>query len=336
MVSPFGNYVLLASLALGSADETQQQLCNALSVKNIDEAFLLKLKNQDDTLNSRSELWLLNTIWLQKECQLNATYVDRLKQALRGDIREIDFNSPETITKINSWVDVETNGLLTKLFDTLSADARLILSNIIVFKGDWKNAFDSSLTKQGEFNNLDGSKSAVEMMTQKNDYRYYEGTNYQWLEMPYRNDTFSMIVLLPNSDQTFADFEKDWKPVLLENGDKNAEMKTINVSFPKFSVSMDYDLVPALQSMGIDFIFTSLANFKPMIESNDVMVSQVRQSLVLKVDEKGTQAAAVTAAEVLPKSVPQETFFNVDRPFFFLIRENQTGTILFMGRIINM
>lgn len=262
---------------------------------------------------------------------------DDFKSILRGSYSAEIFAGGLNI--INDWVKKKTEGKIEKILEQLSPNSVCVLLNAIYFKGIWKSQFQKTITHDSFFNISPDKKVKVPFMYQKSDFRILRKKDFQALSMPYKGENMSMVVFLPKDKHGLAALEsqftiqnlKEW----FEKLDKQLTQK-VKLYLPKFKLETKYDLLSPLQRMGIKDAFDQAADFSGMgWKKGDLWISQIKHRAFVEVNEEGTEAAAATAVEMETKSVDHSPVFRADRPFAFIIRDNQNNSILFMGRMVN-
>ncbi|MDD4385510.1 MAG: serpin family protein, partial [Bacteroidales bacterium] len=211
----------------------------------------------------------------------------------------------------------------------------LVLTNAIYFKGQWDNKFLEESTRDGEFTTLDGEGVRARMMSIRDKFNVYEGDDLKMIELPYAGKQYSMLVVLPNEDISIKNFEQN---VSLENIDNYIDLlskREVYLTLPKFKFESEYELKPILSNLGMPIAFSNAADFTRMSKKPELKIDEVYHKAFVEVSEEGTEAAAATAVVIVRKSVGVTLEFNVNRPFMFLIRDNVSGTIVFMGRVTN-
>ncbi|MBY9018952.1 MAG: serpin family protein, partial [Candidatus Lokiarchaeota archaeon] len=266
-----------------------------------------------------------------------------------GAIWKLDFNDiSKTCSKINAWVAEHTQGKIKDVIHSLKEDIGLVLVNAIYFKGTWENLFKEKDTEDENFTLLSGEKILVPMMHQKKKFRYLEEDGCQILEMPYKGirvfgslEHSSMIIILPEKKDGIEDIEKSLTNEKIENYLEKLNHimeREINVFFPKFKIETYYELKKILYNLGMTSAFSDGANFSGIAVDSPRYISQIIHKAFVEVNERGTEAAAVTALRLLgcgmvPTVKPTE--FRADHPFIFLLINSNTRTILFIGRLMN-
>jgi len=338
--SPYSISTALAMTYEGANGNTAQEMQSVLKFPEDDIVRQSSFARIQNILNKKDKEYKLNTanaLWLQKDYSFLPDYLDTTQKYYYAEQNELDFmnENKKSVDTINSWVEDKTNDKIKNLILELSTDTRLVLTNAIYFKGDWLKKFDKDDTQKRDFNTGSGVVQA-DMMYQKDDFNYAETDELQVLEMDYKGEELSMVVLLPKESYGLNDIEinneniKDWKSKLRE--------QEVNVYFPKFEFDTKYGLVDTLKQMGIKDAFSSgNADFSGMNGDRDLFIGDVIHQAYVKVDEKGTEAAAATAIVMKATAVGPEhqIIFKADHEFIFLIKEKSTDQILFMGKVVN-
>ena len=306
------------------------------------------LNGLDIDLNSRGEgargkdggafrLNIVNAVWGQKDLEFLPDFLDVLAENYGAGLRVLDFAAePEPSRKtINDWVSKQTKGRIKDLVPrgTIDPLTLLVLTNAIYFNAAWQFRFTERPTSDGSFDLLDGTKITVPMMQQEEEYGYARGSTYQAIELPYDGEELSMVILLPDSDQ-FEDFESSMDYETVGNIISDIDKYKISLEMPKFTFESEFDLKNVLKTMGMPIaFFPGGADFSGMTGRKGLYIAEVMQKGFIAVDRTGTEAAAATF--VMGKFVGGTHSVTVNRPFIFLIRDIETGTILFMGRVLN-
>jgi serine protease inhibitor len=244
------------------------------------------------------------------------------------------------LDKINGWVKQKTEGKIEKILEELDSNSVCVLLDAIYFKGIWESQFQKDQTHDALFSVSASNKVTVPLMYQKSDFKMLTGNDFKAISIPYKGKSLSMVILLPQAEDGLAALEKqlttknlkEWVEKLDKQG-----VKEIELSMPKFRLETKYDLVSPFMNMGMKDAFdVAAADFSGMgWPKGDLYVSQIKHKAFVEVNEEGTEAAAATAVEMATKSIPYYPVFRADHPFLFLIRDEQSGAILFMGRMVN-
>jgi serpin B len=297
-------------------------------------------------LNNRGEkggyeLRVANALWGQRGYEFLEEFLELIKNNYNGRLNEVDFIGAAEAARqtINKWVEKKTNNKIKNLIQqgVLDSMTRLVLTNAIYFKGNWARQFEKDKTKDAPFTLADGEKVDAAMMNQTADFGYMETGSFQVLELPYVDNELSMIILLPKKIDGLDELEKTLTVENLSKWLKKLYKREVIVSVPKFKMTSQFSLASVLKSMGMTDAFSSNANFSGINGKRDLFVSAVIHKAYVDVNEEGTEAAAATAVTIKLTSIgPSRTpVFKADHPFMFLIRDNHSGSILFIGRVMN-
>jgi serpin B len=343
-VSPTSLAGAFGPVAAGAQGETRASIGHVLELPNDDAALhqdlggLLRLLESD---REGARISIANALWLMKGFPVKPAFVAVAKNSYDAEVESFDFrNGAAAAERINDWVDRKTKGRIPKLIepDSLDEMTALVVTNAVHFLGDWMIPFNASNTQPQPFHLPDGTTRNVPMMFGKRFHRYAETGEVQLLELPYKGDRLSMVAILPKERPALGAMEEaldarrlgDWLRQL-----DAAPPTQVRVHLPKVEFRTSYQLVEPLKAMGMGIAFQPhQANFRG-IGDTDLFISQVVHKTFLRIDEKGTEAAAATGIEVEvtnAPAVPPPTF-RADHPFLVLIRDNSTGAALFLGRI---
>ncbi len=348
--SPYSISMALAMTYAGARGETAQQMADTLHFTLPQNQLHPAFNSLDIELTHRGEgakgkdgkgfrLNIVNAIWGQKGFKFLAEFLDTLAENYGAGLRVLDFAAApeESRIKINKWVSDQTEGRIKDLIPQGAIDpvTRLVLTNAIYFNAAWQHPFEENTTERGDFNLLDGGKVTVPMMKQAAMLGYAEGTRYQAVELPYDGRELSMVILVPSAGQ-FKKFEESLDAKQVDAIVKDLKPRQVALTMPRFEFDSNFNLNQFLAKMGMPVAFSGGADFSGMTGNRDLFISDVIHQAFISVDEAGTEAAAATAI-VMPTSAPPgaPVEVKIDRPFIFLIRDIQTGTILFIGRILN-
>jgi serpin B len=355
--SPYSVSEAMAMTYGGARGETAAQMAAALQFLLAQDKLQAAFNSTDIALASREQvaadqslqgqdgkgfrLKVANAIWGQKGFKFSAAYLDLLAQNYGAGMRIVDYEKATEASRqtINQWVADQTENRIKDLIPpgAVTNMTRLVLTNAIYFNAAWATRFNESQTENGSFSLPDGSKVNVPMMKQyAKHYNYAEDSNYQAIELPYEGQQLSMIILLPREAQ-FDQFEAALSYTRLNAILAQMESASVDLSMPKFKIESEMDLVKSLQKLGLAAAFDpAQADFSGMTGQKDLYISGVVHKAYVTVDENGTEAAAATGVMMGLTAMPVEIKeFSMDRPFIFLIRDNPTGTLLFMGRVMD-
>jgi serpin B len=324
----------------GARGNTEREMSDVLCFHYPQAGFHSALRQLNDHLVSREglELRIANGCWGREDMTYLDPFLDTLSADYGADMDTLDFahEPEESRATINQWAQENTEGLIKNLVPPgeITLDTYLVLANTVYFKAEWLDQFDPRWTGPGNFRRLDGSEIAVPMMQGENVYPYYLGDGYRAVELPYKGETISMVVILPDEGR-FTAFEASFDAAVFSSIVEGLEDTLIRLYFPRFSFSSDFLMIPTLQAMGMTEAFVpGLADFSGMDGTDDgsPWIDLVAHKAFISVDELGTLAAGGTVVELTISMM--ETFYG-ERPFIFVIRDVETGTILFLGRVLD-
>ncbi|MGK7945283.1 MAG: serpin family protein [Microcystaceae cyanobacterium] len=342
LLSPSSVAIALSLLYNGASGETQTQMGQLLGFDDMaleevnlaSQALQNALQSSDDIV----QVNLANSLWVKQDVSFRHQFLKNNRQYFNAEITNLDFENPESVKIINRWVAQKTQGKIDKIIDSIEPQHILFLINAIYFKGEWQTQFDEELTNIEEFFLMDGSTQEHPLMMRSGDFLYQETDQFQAVSLPYGEGGWRFDVYLPKEDDTL--------PALLEqlNQDnwiqwvKDFQSRKGLLKLPRFQSEYEIGLETTLQALGMkDAFVENKADFSQMT-SYPVVIDQVQHKTFIEVNEEGTEAAAVTSIGVgVTSAMPQQPIFEmiVNRPFFYAIRHEETGTILFMGTVVN-
>ncbi len=343
-VSPASVALCLAMTYNGAQGDTRTGMARALEVQNMSiEEFNQAYSQMKAALASadpKVQLEIANSLWARQGVSFKQDFIQRNKKFFSAEVTALNFGDPGAPATINSWVSDKTHGKITEIVDSISPDTILFLINAIYFKGQWSKQFDPVKTKEEPFKTAAGNTKRLPMMTQSGKYQYFESPGFQGVSLPYGNGRVSMYVFLPVEGKTLNDLHRElsaanWEKWMDEFAETDGQ-----ISLPRFKLEYEITLNDALKALGMESAFEpGRADFSGMAEdSGRVYISKVKHKTFAEVNEEGTEAAAVTSTEMRTTSAmrPRKAFrMVVDHPFFFVIRDNETGAVLFMGSILD-
>ncbi len=342
LFSPYSAFSALSMALAGARGDTEQEMVDALRLDNIEEALHPACGSLSSTLNrgegSDYQLTVANRLWGAADYPFLESFTSTLGLHHGAGFQSTDFRSnPDGARNmINTWVEEETEEKIRDLLPprSITPYTRLVLTNAIYFLADWLHQFEKTNTKTEPFYCGDGVESSVPLMYQNGRFRHSYEDGFQILEMKYKGEDLSMVVLLPDDPDGIAHLEAalSW-PTYQEWMGKLHEKK-VKVWFPRFKFNTgSFSLQGALGGLGMALPFSDSADFSGIVEGGGgLFISEVIQQAFIKVDEEGTEAAAATAVTISVTSVPIENRFRADHPFLYLIQDRVTGTVLFIGR----
>ena len=286
------------------------------------------------------ELAVANALWGQKDYAFLPDFLALNRKHYGAGLELVDFAGATEKARgtINAWVERQTREKIKDLLKPgiLTPLTRLVLTNAIYFKGDWAKQFKKEATREAPFQVTPGKSVKVPTMNQTEKFGYMETPDLQALSLPYEGEALSMVVFLPKKADGLAAFEKSLTAENLAKWLPRLRTRRVAVSLPRFKVTAEFGLKPTLEAMGMKDAFTMAADFSGMEPKKELYISAIVHKAFVDVNEEGTEAAAATAVVMTLKSAPARPLvFKADHPFVFVIREDKTGSVLFMGRVAN-
>ena len=348
--SPYSISLALAMTYAGARGETEQQMADTLhydlSQHNLHPAFNyldMELAKRGEGARGKDDegfrLNIVNAIWGQKDFTFLPEFLDTLAENYGAGLRLLDFinETEKSRITINDLVSDETEGRIQDLIPQgqLDAATRLVLTNAIYFNAAWQYRFEKSMTSDSVFHLLNGQDINVPMMRQTESFGYTTGDGYQAVELQYDGGELSMVILLPDPGE-YDSFEDQLNVENTNEIINRLQYTQVALAMPKFEFESEFKMKDTLSRMGMPVAFSPSADFSGMTGGKELYIDQVIHKAFVSVDEAGTEAAAATAVDMKLTSMPAEPVnVTIDHPFIFLIRDIETGTILFVGRVMN-
>ncbi len=338
-LSPPSVATLLMLLHAGAAGETQQELANALGLKDMSlqeiqqasESLRTSLSDPDPVV----ELRIANSLWTHLGLDFKSDFLGQARQFFGAEIHALDFADREAPEIVNRWADTNTRGKIRRIVDELDPEITMLLLNAIYFKGKWQDTFDIELTEEKPFYLADGGHKKVPMMFQGGRYRYHRGEGFQAAVLPFGKGRIGFYVFLPDESIGMPGFLQDLNREKWNQWMSQFRLLPGDILLPRFQVEYKLDLTATLQAMGLETLFNrNRANFERIRIERDLFVNSVKHKAVVEVNEEGAEAAAITSTDLDGswEEEPEERFtLNLNRPFFFAIRDDQTEMVLFLG-----
>ena len=340
MISPFSASLCLAMTASGAEGETYTQMASTLGFGGFTHeeigGYYKTLCNGLLEADNTTKLAIANAVWPAKNLSLTSTYPGFVQNWYSAEVTPLDFSATGAVDKVNNWAKEHTNGMIPKVLDFIDPSCRLLLSNALYFKGKWAGG-DMTASKR-DFTNFAGNTSRVDFFGDTRSAGYFASENdFTACGIPYGNSAYSMVILMPKPGLDINEFVASLSPALWTKT-MNALKALITVEFLAPSFKSDYTMgdkfKSALQSMGMQLPFSSSADFSG-ISTEPLFIGQILQKTAIDVNEKGSEAAAVTTVAVFGSSgtpgTNQPPVFIADRPFVYAIVEHSYNTILFLG-----
>lgn len=344
VVSPLSVTYLMSMLANGADGETQQQILATLgwagegiqqpSLQDIND-YSRMLIEKTARLDKAVTVEIANYVAVNKEFKLNSKFQKSVERDYKAGVESLNFTSPSTLKRINDWCNDRTHGMIPSIINEVDPDAVSYLMNAIYFNGTWKDKFSKEETKQEMFRGYTRDIQYVDMMHRHGEYFYADGDGYSAVSIPYGNGAFRMTVILPTEGSFLRDVMASMDGGKFQALQRSMEKCNVDLKIPRFTTEVDLPLNDIISALGAPLIFSSQADFSQFARG-DFYVSKMFQKAKIEVSEEGTKAAAVTAAIMMMSAVRPEkkrnVVFHADSPFAYIISENSTGSIYFMGQ----
>jgi serpin B len=341
--SPYSVSTAFAMTYAGASGDTANEMRKLLHYSDdIGDSNAVLMKGLTGSPES-GEILVANSIWSQKDFRLLGSFTGFLREKYDVEITPVDFKkqTEQSRKRINDWVAARTKDRIKDILppQSVGADSRLVLVNALYFKASWRDAFQERLTAEEDFFLTGGESEKAQMMRSVRRTGYFETDDFQVVKLPYARGTFSMTVVLPRDKNGLPSIEAKLDAGFLDVLRSKPEGRRVNLTLPKFKVESAFDLADALKRLGLKSPFDEkLADFSMMNGKRDLYINAASHKAFVEIGEKGTEAAAATAIGVarLTAAAPvdeEPVVFRADHPFLFLISDEPTGTILFLGRV---
>ena len=338
-ISPFSISTALTMTANGANGPTLDAMRNSLRITGLSMASVndsyQQLLEVLPALDPLTKLKLANSIWPKKDYPVLPSFLSLNADYFNSEVIPVDFKDPAVIQQVNDWVENNTDGLIKETLQELPADVVMLLINAIYFKGAWKTEFDPENTHQAEFYAPNDTVTVDMMHIPVNDFAYFQTDLFQAIDLPYGDSIFSMSIFLPNAGHEVSEVIAELTPANWDLWISSFQTKPVELFLPKFKLEYEKKLKRTLSGMGMEVAFSDLADFTNMIDGGGVKIDEVIHKAFVEVNEQGTEAAAVTVVVIIENSASITPTVNVNRPFLFVIRDNKTNSILFMGKVLN-
>ena len=340
-VSPLSVSFALGMTLNGANGPTYDEMRSALrfggaSLTSIDSGYMSLIALLRG-LDPSTTMQIANAIFYRAGFPFKQSFLGDASTFFGAQVAADNFDDQTaTLSAVNGWANDETHGRIPSVLDRVDPAAVMYLLNAIYFKGTWRTRFDSTLTQSAPFHASNGDQTA-RLMHRAGNIPYAETNTFQAVDLPYGDSAFTMTVLLPKPGISVESVAggltpEGWQPLTAD-----FHARDIDLYLPKFSMSWKRGLIPDMQTLGMRLAFTDTADFTGMSPlGRQLLISLLQQNSFVTVDEAGTEAGAVTTVGISVTSVQVPTVMRVDRPFVFVIRERLSGTVLFMGKIVQM
>jgi len=337
MISPLStSYALGMTLngANGTTKEAFRQVLHfeELTDQEVNESYK-DLMSQLVTLDKEVQFSIANSIWYKLGYQVLEAFITTNQEYFDAAVEELDFSDPEAVDIINGWIEDKTNGKIKDMLDYIPGNAVMYLINAIYFNATWKYQFDPEETFEDDFNLEGGGTHRSDFMQVEGTFNYTSQEAFTAVELPYGDSAFSMMVLLPKPDVTIASLVEALNADSWDSWFNAAYPANVLIQLPKFKYGFKSLLNDPLVNLGLGIAFSGSADFTNITPGGGIYISRVIHQTFIDVNEEGTEAAAATIVEMIELAAPEITHFRADKPFLYMIRENSTGALLFMGKV---
>ncbi|MBO6536567.1 MAG: serpin family protein [Balneolaceae bacterium] len=343
-ISPLSASMALGMTMNGAAGNTYAEMQEALGFEDLSTEEINKgyqaLKYELEHADEKVEMAIANSVWSKQGFEVNPEFFNTVEEYFEAETASLDFNNPKTLERINGWVADKTNDRIKKIIEKIGENDVMYLINAVYFNGPWKYEFDPEFTGDREFYVDENNTVMVEMMNQNAEVGYLINDEVEMVELPYGNDKFSALFIKPGANYSSVDemIQSELNATQLEAWISDLNVGQVRYLIPKITLEYKRQLISDLQALGIFDLFNEgsadLSNL--FSDINNLYVSSVLQKTFLKMNEEGTEAAAVTAVTVGVESVGESwPTIIYDEPYLLLLREKETGAILFIGKIGN-
>ncbi|MGB1206604.1 MAG: serpin family protein [Chitinophagales bacterium] len=334
---------LAFGMAYNGADGTTQEAMqealelNGMSLEQVNNGYK-GLMNRLSQLDEAVQFDIANSIWYDEgfAAMIHDTFLDNCSEYYSSETNALNFHEPTSKDIINAWVNDNTNGKIPTILDSISPDEVMFLINAIYFKGDWKYTFDEENTTLSTFYGEDGTTSQYERMMMETSLPYFQNDLFQAVDLAYgEEDMYSMSVFLPKDNVSVHDIVNALDGDAWAAWTDGFSMNEVTFMMPKFKLEYEKTLNQTLTDLGMGIAFTGGADFSNIADAN-LYITKVKHKTFIEIDELGTEAAAVTSIGIGITSVNPNTppTVNLNKPYFFVIREKQSNAILFMGKMM--
>ena len=348
IISPFSISTAMAMTYGGAREQTMAEMADVLYYPITQEEFHPEFSSFTEYIQSLSSdktgFELANALYAQENYQFLQEYFDLIIKNYGSVLNYVDFykGDREAIRQeINEWVESKTNSRIQDLIkpDILNEDTRLVIVNAIYFLAEWEKEFDKKLTYEDVFHLQDGRQSTGKFMKTEDEFKYYKTLGFEAIEIPYNENKFSMLVVLPEENTNIKDFIDSFEYDTYMSVSEGLEKQKVELHLPKFTIKKHIEVQDILIEMGMPLAFSNQADFSGMTGEYDLKIDKVIHQAFIEVDEKGTEAAAATAVVIIRKTAiiepDEKTIFKANRPFLFFIKDAAGDTIIFMGSVTN-
>lgn len=335
MVSPLSLSLAMGMAYNGSAGATATAFKNVmhhneLSNDEINEFYRRLIPYLASNTNG-SVMEIANSIWIEKTFLVKQNFITSNQNTFQATVQNLDFSKQQSVHTINNWVAQKTHNKILEIIDFITPQEKLFLINALYFNAKWKHEFNPQNTSNLDFYKTANEMVSVPFMKQTVNVKYLQNALFSSVILPYKNDKFSMVIFLPNDNYNTNQIVAELNNTNWNQWQNDYQTQKVEVSLPKFKFSYENFLNNKLIDMGLGIAFTDAADFSN-ISNIPLSISRVLQKTYIDVNEEGTEAAAVTIIGFETTSLPEIRLFNANKPFLYMIIENTSGAICFMGK----
>ncbi|MDP6338702.1 MAG: serpin family protein [Candidatus Marinimicrobia bacterium] len=339
-ISPLSISMALGMTLNGANNSTYEAMRNTLELAGLSETEINEsyqsLINLLIDLDPKVAFKIANSIWYKEGLPVYEKYIKTNQIYFNAEVADLNFSDPKAVDRINEWVSDNTNKLIKKIIEEIPTGMVMYLINAIYFKGDWRYPFDPKNTRDGTFYNGDGSESTLPMMTRDLSVPLLRNSETTIIDLPYGDSLFTMTIFLPHGD--IDKFMAGLSSQKISEWIVQLAPTSFDLTMPRFELEYEKKLNEILSDLGMEIAFdewrADFSRIMPIGGSVNLYISEVKHKTYIKVDEEGTEAAAITSVGISETSMPPSIV--IDRPFIFAIRENHSGTIFFLGKILKL
>ncbi len=338
-ISPFSISTAMSMLYNGADTDTKLKMAETLEFNDFDIGYLNEnyknliesLENVDDKLN----VSISNSIWSADRFSPKKEFLDVNKEYYLSEIYSRDFSNPAVKDEINKWISDSTKGKIDKMIEQIDPSTVMFIINAVYFKGDWTVKFDEKKTVKGNFTSKNGEIKSIDMMNNTSDtYGYFENEDVKGVRLGYGRDKVAFYMFMDKKSENADKMIINMTGNTLNQYIKQFYKKEVNVTMPKFKIEEEKkELNDVFKNMGLEIIFSGNADFTKI--SDGICVNKIEHKAVIEVNEQGSEAAGVTVIDIKETAANKEEF-TANKPFLFMIRDDRSGKILFMGKLDNI
>ncbi len=339
-ISPTSISIALAMTYNGAEGETKDSIASVLRMKGIEPDALNQIYKDLITglitLDNQVVLTLANSIWYRQDVILKEEFINTNEEYYDAEVASLDFSDPAAKDIINGWVEDKTNQKIKDLVSRVTPAEVMFLINAIYFNGTWKIEFNKEDTYDEYFEVSAQRNVDVKMMKLEDTVKYFSNDICEAVELDYGAGNYSMVILLPEEEQSVSDIIEYLEPGTWNSLVENMQRQWVNVHLPRFKFEYEKTLNDILTRMGMGIAFSlGYADFSGMAEDRELAIEYVKHKSFVEVNEEGTEAAAATVVAIFESALPDELYFVADEPFIFAIREKNTGAVVFIGKMMD-